>query len=393
MLPIARRLLTVICVLGTLELCTRCFAPPPVELACRDDQVGLRYFPSTTRPFYSHESKRTIDIRANACGLRGPDFAVPKPDNVVRVAVLGDSYIAAHALNDEECLTGQMAEILNQRPNPAARGTRWEVMNCGVVGSSTGQQLALYEEVVRKLEPDVVIVAVSPDDMVDNSEELSNKPIVRYRINSSGELERVPCSSARLAAGAELRRSRFYEWQQSKVNRLIREIRATIRGGEQEIHKSKLAYLTRESERVQRAWTLTSRILDELRKQTERDGAELIVAFVPVAEQVYEDYSEQLRRESEAPEQFDVQHPERRLREICQQAGITYLPGLAEQMRAALPRPAAFHFDGQGHLNAAGHRQLAEKLAGSLLEKPPTHSSRSQAERVTSRPADLRGAR
>ena len=44
-------------------------------------------------------------VRINADGFRGPDYARPKPPGVIRVAVLGDSYVEAIQVAEDKTFT------------------------------------------------------------------------------------------------------------------------------------------------------------------------------------------------------------------------------------------------------------------------------------------------
>ncbi len=100
-----------------------------------------------------------------------------------RIAVLGDSYVFGHGVEEDETFAARMREL---RPD-------WEVLNFGVTGYSTDQELLLLENVVLPLEPNLVLVCLYRNDILDNGQAtawgLYRKP--RFELDDSGELQPV----------------------------------------------------------------------------------------------------------------------------------------------------------------------------------------------------------
>ncbi len=85
----------------------------------------------------------------NSHGFRTHEFAVPKPDGLVRVACLGDSCTAqGHPPYSE-----RLDECLKADP-PAGRA--WEAVNLGVFGYSSAQGAAVYRRWASRLGANVV---------------------------------------------------------------------------------------------------------------------------------------------------------------------------------------------------------------------------------------------
>ncbi len=95
------------------------------------------------------------NVRINAHGLRGPDFAASKPPGVRRIVLLGDSVTFGYGVTVEESFAGQLRRQL---------GPGVEVINAGVTGYSSWQGLRLYETIVREVRPDVLLVLFGYND-------------------------------------------------------------------------------------------------------------------------------------------------------------------------------------------------------------------------------------
>src|SRR5580658_4185439 len=74
-------------------------------------------------------------VRINSDGFRGPDYIRHKPPGVVRVAVLGDSYVEAIQVAEERTFTAVIGRELANCPE--LKGKRVEALNFGVDGYGT----------------------------------------------------------------------------------------------------------------------------------------------------------------------------------------------------------------------------------------------------------------
>lgn len=98
-------------------------------------------------------------ISINEQGIRGPAFA-PKPTpGVLRIAALGDSFTFGQGVEIEESFPSVMGRELE------AAGQRTEVLNFGVPGHATPQEVALVKDRVADVEPDLVLIHVFANDL------------------------------------------------------------------------------------------------------------------------------------------------------------------------------------------------------------------------------------
>lgn len=99
-------------------------------------------------------SELEIVQRVNEQGFRGRCAAVPKPHGVFRMACLGDSHTFGHGLREGE----PWPAVLERELGRPIGSERIEVLNCGVVGYDTEQEVALLERRVLAFEPDLVLL-------------------------------------------------------------------------------------------------------------------------------------------------------------------------------------------------------------------------------------------
>lgn len=103
----------------------------------------------------------SVTYRFNDRGCRGPDYQVPRPADVLRVLVLGDSYVLGVGVHEQDTFTAQLQEMLSKR---ADNNNQVEVINCGVSGYSTAQARLLFERLGEVYRPDLVILGMVMND-------------------------------------------------------------------------------------------------------------------------------------------------------------------------------------------------------------------------------------
>jgi hypothetical protein len=350
---------TAVC-LGVLEAAARALVATGPSLLQLDPHVGKRFQPNFQGRVYVPEAGRAVDLRFNRDGLRGRDRPEVKPPGVRRVAVIGDSMIAAVATDEERTLVRRLEDRLNDA------GVRWEVMNFGVSSSSTGNELVLYREVARRYRPDVVLCAFFVgNDLADNSHRLTRAPRIYFELDAQGELRRRPFSAAD-TRGSPLAdwldaHSRFYVWQKTA----LREMKGHFRSWRRQPESAHWVFSRRPPPDVQEAWRLTARLLQTFRREVEADGGRFVLVLIPSAEQVYDDlWRDLVAQAGEAGRDFDRDHPEEALRSLCAEAGIP-LVTMTREFRARTPRASSaaegewlFH-QGRWHLNDEGHQIAA----------------------------------
>ena len=161
-------------ILGAGELALRWFGPQPDEGYVHEK---LPDSPRLYRPKPGAVGTAGGDeFRINSLGMRDKEYAVEKPPGVARIAILGDSFTFGNGVPEE----ATFANVLEASLNASRDDTTYEVMNFGVKGYDTGQELATLREVALPLEPDLIVVAYYLND-VGNPERFGETPHARPR--------------------------------------------------------------------------------------------------------------------------------------------------------------------------------------------------------------------
>ncbi len=113
---------------------------------------------------YRYSATRGYELRpsvgdVNQLGFRGADTTLQKPDGVTRIVVLGDSFTFGEGVAAGEAFPARLERLLN---DGAAR--RYEVLNLGVPGYNTVQEVAYFRERGLSLDPDLVMIAFTLSD-------------------------------------------------------------------------------------------------------------------------------------------------------------------------------------------------------------------------------------
>lgn len=110
--------------------------------------IGYEYIPGIQQTL-PRPGGGSYTITINSAGIRScREFAKPKPVGVFRILAFGDSFAAGQYVSNEQ----RFSELLERRV-PGL-----EVINFGLEGSGTDQQLLLFEDVGRHYEYDAILL-------------------------------------------------------------------------------------------------------------------------------------------------------------------------------------------------------------------------------------------
>lgn len=386
---------SVVVALLVVELALRIIGYSYPEFYIADDSRGYALRPGM-QGWYQKEGRAYVTI--NSQGLRDAEHQVPKPPNTVRIAVLGDSYAEALQVPVENAFWFVMASRLNEQL--VSTGKKIEVINFGVSGYGTGQELLTLREHVWQYEPDIVLLAFTTNnDVTDNSRELKKTSEVPYFVHSEGQL----------ILDDSFRSSRKYSIRVSTLGKLgawsydhfrvaqafaeaLRSVRILTPKFQKRLTRSALThvddshnrkfersaelgidnfvYLEPDNKVWQEAWSVTEELLAIMNQEVTAKGAKFLVVTLSNAAQVLPNPVNR----TEFMQSFgiaDLFYPDHRIKAVGERNGfqvINLAPSLqtyAEQNKIYLhgfeSSPAV------GHWNSTGHRVAGEMLAAQLL--------------------------
>ena len=112
-------------------------------------------------PNILHELKPNLDayfktkpFSTNSMGQRGKEYSRTKPENTIRIAVLGDSFTMGSGLTLEQTYPYKLEQLLNN----TFENQKFEVINFGVGGYSLLDYISMINYKVRPCNPDLILV-------------------------------------------------------------------------------------------------------------------------------------------------------------------------------------------------------------------------------------------
>jgi hypothetical protein len=111
----------------------------------------------SSNPYLRYElipHSKVNNISINSDGFRGPEYLVPKAKNAFRIIMLGDSETFSYMLAQKDALANQLEALLNKNSS----SLYYEVLNFGVEGYNTLQELEQLKTKGLKYHPDLIIL-------------------------------------------------------------------------------------------------------------------------------------------------------------------------------------------------------------------------------------------
>ena len=336
-------------------------------------------------------------VRINSHGFRDEERSYDKPSDTFRIAVLGNSWTEALQVPLEKTYTSVLQQKLNETPCFSRK--HFEVLNFGVAGYSTAQELLTLDQEVWKYHPDLILLAFYPArDIADNLRELNNaldperSPYFVYR---GGQL--VLDDSFRSLPPLQPRQillqnigyqfsQRLEIFQAADAIQRYGKIRVAMAAAKERAESSGVdnleytIYSPPTTPAMQTAWHVTEGLLLAMRDTVNAHGAEFRIVTLATRPQVIPDpakRAELVRRLGVN----DFSYADNRLREFGGQARIPVtnlaptLSSYAETHHVYLNgfNPSNL---GAGHWNETGHRVAAEGIAAALCPSSTITNSR-----------------
>jgi hypothetical protein len=363
---------------------------------------------------YRREGEAYVQI--NSDGLRDREHAKEKPANTLRVAVVGDSYAEAFQVEREKAFWSVLETKL--KDCPALGGQEVEVINFGVSGYGTAQELLTLREKVWGYSPDVVLLAVTTNnDVLDNSRALkltdeipyfrldgdrlklddSFRSTAAFRLRSSAlnRLGRWLREHLRFVQaiheGQRAIKSRLDAWREQRRLAKEKEKNGSNAPGEakatdaaqtnttapagdvpaEELGTANVIYREPPDDTWRSAWLVTERLLAEMNAEVKSHGARFYVVTLSNGIQVFPDPAarEAFRQRVGAPDLF---YAERRFKSVGEREGFPVY-NLAPDLQAYADQNGVFLHGfgaqrGNGHWNEEGHRVAGELLTRKLCD-------------------------
>ena len=349
-----------------------------------DAELGWTGRPNIEDQFVAFDCEN--HVQQNHHGFRGTAYPFDRT-TAGRLLVLGDSYTWGYGVDEEQIFT----TILQRQADP-----RLEVVNLGVSGYGTDQELLLYRKLGRKFQADQVLLAVTPyTDLMDNQFAVRYghpKPLFKQPEDKRPgplELTNVPVPQmadwsdkpqqmdtdrhwlCQLATRSSLAASILNatstnpsarEWLEQRRIRIPRNI---SHDWAISCHTSELPLPW------EQAFELLTRLIQQFHTEVAANGVELSILLVPSVIDVDPVLWDEFQQQNHRPygQQWDRDHVRRRLKDFCKSSGIQ-LVDPTDALRSAAEHNSYLYYPWNQHWTPAGHQIVAELLQEELANSP-----------------------
>jgi lysophospholipase L1-like esterase len=344
---------------GLCELGARMIFPPP-PIASREPQISMLYDPEI-RYVMAPSQKGWIDDGAttvNSLGFRGAEVAVPKPQGRFRVVIIGDSLTLGWGVADDETFAARLERLLHEQ----FPGRDLDVINLGVGGYDTRQEVTLLARHTSRLQPDLVLVGFYSNDVPDTLDDEGSSTgggaiIVPANPTPGQRLHMNPTPTG--FWDRQLRKSRAIY----VVGRAFNRLRGAGEWGMTRFAMEIDLLEGRDSPKLDRAWSKVATQFERLRSLAAAQKFAVGVVVLPPREEVMGQYS----------------HPkyQSRVRDIVAPLGFHVIDPLS--LMTENGKPDLFIPYDRNHPSAEGHELIARAIFRYLDEHrmvPPDASGR-----------------
>jgi len=312
-------------------------------------------------------------VTINDEGFRDRNHVVAKGPEEFRVVVLGDSNAEAFQVPQEYTFWSVLERRLQSCPWLSRRPV--EVLNFGVSGFSTTQELLSYEKFARKYRPDIVLLAFFiGNDLRENVRSLTEAGpdigILRPFYTVSGDA--LVLDDSFLKATADWGKSQWYE--RSRIVRLVQMVASWFKYRSLRTVDAR-ALISPPDPEYEGAWKVTEKILARLNAEVTADGSRLVVATVSTAQQADPDPERRARNARQGSIQ-DLFYSDKRLYRLAREIGFEMIPLAVAMSEVAERTNSYFHgfpntAAGVGHWNPSGHSVAGQIIAREICRASP----------------------
>ena len=365
-------------------------SPPPLRIDLELDDNSPYTFKDPYRGWGGNPNGKSFwngegipsEINMNSGGFRDYERSKTKPKNGFRIALLGDSFTEAIHVKLEDTHGAIIEQNLQQCP--VLKDRKVEVMNFGVQGYGTAQELMTLRHHVWDYSPDLVmLVFFAANDLRNNYRALEHDHLRPYFIYQDGKL----------VADMSFRNLKFWQrdryafslvdflpfwWvKNSRILQLIRkvDIDGKYRQYEKDYSEINLGFYQEPKldSDWQETWKVTEGLIKLMRDEVSEKGADFMVITASDSHQVLPDIQRRdgFRKSLNVSNLF---YPDIRLKKFGKKENIPVYTLAGPIWNEAKKTDECLHgFDNAipcgGHWNLAGHKFVGEIMANYLCER------------------------
>ncbi|MDD5144801.1 MAG: SGNH/GDSL hydrolase family protein [Candidatus Pacebacteria bacterium] len=293
-------------------------------------------------------------VKANSEGFNDSEFSPEKPDDVFRIAILGDSFVEAFQVPIENSFQYLLENKLNEIPG---QKKKVEIYSFGHGGNGTFKNYLYLNQYALKHKPDLVILAFLPANDFGND----------YQVNADiyGEDGKVRTA---LREGQKLiYNSVFLQWLNEKWQIISTQKMAYSKA---QVPFDFQVFLEEYPQGWSSIWDMEEGLLKEFKNKVEENGAKFMLVSV---NDIWRTHPELTQKDDLLSQMlnsfdFDFDKPEKILENFTQEENIPFLNLLPFFKENIEGDELVFNWPCEGHWNKKGHEMAAESLFDYLTQ-------------------------
>lgn len=335
----------------------------------RDEQLGWlpRAHMVGEHPYYD----MVIPFHTNSRGWRDREYPLEATARTQRIVVLGDAFTWGYRVRDREVYPEVLESLMEKT----------DVINLGVPGFATDQELQYFKRAGLPYHPDTVILGFYLDNIYEADGKLVNQALARPADESSNTTQQ----SNEPAAGPVLRlkqylkvHSALYRWGQEQLttNRILVKILASAGlreplGGVESLDISLLPSLKHRPASIVALIALAEAKLLELHRLLTEQGIRFIIVLIPSETSIDQRAFDQAIALTQFDrDDFDLDQPYRLLEEFARTNKIELInpTNVFRQIHSAGDSLYLVH---DKHFSPKGHQVFAQEIYRYLTQDAP----------------------
>ena len=347
----------VCCALVLTEVLVRLVAPQPTGLS-HQDRYGLPlHYPGITRylPQYGHE------VSFNSVGMRDREHSSGAAEGTYRVLLLGDSFMEALQVPFDSTMAALLEGTLQARS-----GKPVEVINAGVSGWGTDDELRYLTSYGLAYKPSLVVVAMTLHNDVSDNLRLSWHKMV------DGALVEQVREPIPFLQYKELQAKAFVATR-LQIYQLWRRVRhgGEIRQVGRRLNSHLLSLFAKESPaEIRDGVALTGLLLERMQAVAGAVGAPVVLVLLPIRYQLSEaEFADFAAGYGASTESLSIVQPQSMMTATAASLGLPVIDLLPAFQGWTAEGRGPLYLEWDGHWNAAGHKLAADVVASGLLRE------------------------
>lgn len=325
-----------------------------------DPLLGWSKIPNMNTMRVSVRGKNRVFYQINSKGIRGPEYSYNKKPDEYRILILGDSFADGYMVEFEDLFSEAMKRRLNNRRS----NMHVEVINTGVSGYSTDQELLFFQNEGKKYNPDLTILMFCENDITYNNQPkdwgMNYKPLFKLK-NGRLVLTNIPVpkpdrfiyteqlESKNVPILKKIRRwlhthSYFYNLVKERIKNtyLLKKILVSLHlldipnknfendgramRNDWALPLEYRVWEKRYNETVIESWKITEAMLVELKEEAESISSRLLVFYIPFEASIYKKEWNKLKKKyGLSDEEWDIEKPGKVLGDVCKRNNIDFI--------------------------------------------------------------------